>query len=67
VREILLAFGARKDLKVRATGCNEGASRPSRFAWVRAEFSTLAPATDPGAAAGGQVGLDQGADRTAPA
>jgi len=51
VREILLAFGARKDLKVRATGCNEGASRPSRFAWVRAEFNTLAPATDPGAAA----------------
>jgi len=51
VRDILLAFGARKDLTVRATGCNEGASRPSRFAWVRAEFNTLAPATDPGAAA----------------
>jgi len=32
-------------------GLQRGASRPSRFAWVRAEFSTLAPATDPGAAA----------------
>ena len=53
VREILLSFGARKDLTVRATGCNEGSSRPSRFAWVRAEFSTLAPATDP--ATGGAV------------
>jgi len=51
VREILLAFGARKDLTVRATGCNEGSSRPSRFAWVRAEFNTLAPATDPASAA----------------
>ncbi|HLQ12140.1 MAG TPA: hypothetical protein VK130_02685 [Steroidobacteraceae bacterium] len=51
VRNILLAFGARKDLKVRATGCDEGASRPSRFAFVRAEFNTLAPATDPAATA----------------
>jgi hypothetical protein len=51
VREILLAFGARKDLTVRATGCDEGFNRPSRFAWVRAEFNTLAPATDPASAA----------------
>jgi hypothetical protein len=50
VREILLTFGARKDLTVRATGCNEGASRPSRFAWVRAEFNSLTPAADPAAA-----------------
>lgn len=50
VRQILLTFGARKDLKVRATGCAEGASRPSRFAWVRAEFNSLAPAADPAAA-----------------
>jgi hypothetical protein len=47
VREILLTFGARKDLTVRATGCNEGSSRPSRFAWVRAEFNSLTPAADP--------------------
>ena|ERR1700688_2126870 len=51
VRQILLTFGARKDLKVMATGCSQGASRPSKFAWVRAEFNSLAPATDPAAAA----------------
>jgi hypothetical protein len=50
VREILLTFGARNDAKVRATGCSEGQSRPSRFAWVTAEFSTLAPAADAAAA-----------------
>ncbi len=50
VREILLTFGARNDAKVRATGCSEGSSRPSRFAWVTAEFSSLAPAADPAAA-----------------
>ena len=50
VREILLTFGARNDARVRATGCNEGQNRPSRFAWVTAEFSALAPAAD-GAAA----------------
>ena len=50
VRDILLTFGARKDLKVRATGCSDGQNRPSRFAWVTAEFSALAPATDPAAA-----------------
>ena len=50
VRDILLTFGARKDLKVRATGCSDGQNRPSRFAWVTAEFSSLAPATAPAAA-----------------
>jgi len=50
VREILLTFGARKDLTVRASGCNEGSSRPSRFAWVRAEFNSLTPAADQAAA-----------------
>jgi hypothetical protein len=49
VRDILLTFGARNDVKVRATGCNEGSNRPSKFAWVTAEFSSLAPATDPAA------------------
>src|SRR5664279_122525 len=41
VRQILLEFGARKDLKVRATGCESGPrgpDYPSRFAWVNAEF-----------------------------
>lgn len=51
VREILLTFGARKDLKVRATGCAEGSDRPSRMAWVTAEFSSLAPLTKASAAA----------------
>ena len=50
VRDILLAFGARNDAKVRATGCNEGSGQPSKFAWVTAEFSSLAPAADPAAA-----------------
>jgi hypothetical protein len=50
VREILLEFGARKDLKVRATGCTEGNNQPSRMAWVNAEFSALVPASDPAAA-----------------
>lgn len=47
VKQILLTFGARKDLTVRATGCNYGSSQPSKFAWVTAEFSALAPSTDP--------------------
>ncbi|MBS0387128.1 MAG: hypothetical protein JSR15_01510 [Proteobacteria bacterium] len=47
VRQILLSFGARSDLKVHATGCDYGSSRPSKFAWVTAEFSALAPAPDP--------------------
>jgi hypothetical protein len=50
VRDILLTFGARKDAKVRATGCSDGPNRPSRFAWVSAEFSSLAPAADAAAA-----------------
>ena len=50
VRQILLTFGARKDLKVMATGCSQGASRPSKFAWVHAEFNSLAPAADPATA-----------------
>ena len=45
VREILIAFGARKDAKVRATGCNFGSNQPSRFAWVDAKFSSLSPVT----------------------
>jgi hypothetical protein len=51
VREILLTFGARKDLTVRASGCNQGSTMPSHIAFVRAEFNTLAPATDPASAA----------------
>ena len=47
VKQILLTFGARKDVTVRATGCNYGSSQPSKFAWVTAEFSALAPLSDP--------------------
>ena len=50
VREILLALGARKDAKVHATGCDLGRNAPSRFAWVEAKFSALAPGSDASAA-----------------
>ena len=50
VRDILLALGARKDAKVRATGCDIGRNAPSRFAWVEAKFSSLAPGSDASAA-----------------
>jgi hypothetical protein len=50
VRDILMTFGARKGVKVRATGCSDGPNRPSKFAWVSAEFSSLVPAADPAAA-----------------
>jgi hypothetical protein len=46
VRDILLVFGARKDLKVRASGCDRGVNLPSRFAWVEATYTSLVPATD---------------------
>ena len=52
VRDILETFGARKGIKVRATGCSEGQNRPSKFAWVTAEFSSLAPvASEPSSTA----------------
>jgi hypothetical protein len=47
VKQILLTFGARKDVTVRATGCNYGSSQPSKFAWVTAEFTALAPSSEP--------------------
>ena len=50
VRDILLTFGAQKGVKVHARGCSDGRNRPSKFAWVTAEFSSLATATDPAAA-----------------
>jgi hypothetical protein len=46
VRQILLHLGARKDLKVSAYGCPGWDNVPSRTAWVRADFNTLAPAPD---------------------
>jgi hypothetical protein len=48
VREILLYFGARKDLKVTATGCPGPFNAPSRTAWVNADFYSLAPAAAAG-------------------
>jgi hypothetical protein len=50
VRVILLEFGARKDVKVRATGCERGSNLPSRFAWVEANYSYLVPGSDAPAA-----------------
>jgi hypothetical protein len=45
VKRILLQLGARKDVKVRASGC-PGIDLPSHSAWVDADFHSLAPATD---------------------
>jgi hypothetical protein len=49
-RQILLLLGARKDAKVRASGCEVGSNRPSRSAWVTVEFDALASGP-PGAGA----------------
>jgi hypothetical protein len=46
VRQILLHLGARKDLHVSAVGCPGPFDSPSRTAWVRTDFYTLAPAAD---------------------
>lgn len=43
VRAIMLVFGARQDLKVRAMGCDRGMNLPSRFAWVEASYNALVP------------------------
>ena len=44
VRQILLYLGARKDLKVRATGCPGPFNTPSRTAFVNVDFYALVPA-----------------------
>ena len=54
VRDILYTFGARKDAKVKALGCDRAQNQPNKVAWVEAEFSSLAPATE-GAAASDTV------------
>jgi len=43
VRRILLHLGARKDARVDASGCPGPFNAPSRTAWVKADFHTLAP------------------------
>jgi hypothetical protein len=43
VRSILLHLGARKDVKVNATGC-PGPDVPSHTAWIQMDFDTLRPA-----------------------
>ena len=48
VRRILLHLGARKDARVDASGCPGPFNAPSRTAWVKADFYTLAPAADAG-------------------
>lgn len=47
VRQILVYLGARKDAKVRATGCAYGPTSPSPYAWVSMEFDTLATGAAP--------------------
>jgi hypothetical protein len=44
VRLILLTLGARADAKVHAQACDRASNKPNRFAWVKTEFSSLAPA-----------------------
>ena len=57
VKEILLSFGARKDLKVKARACEQTYNQimpnaPSRMVFVDTEFTTLVPGPDP---AGGET------------
>ena len=44
VRQMLLYTGARKDLDVRATGCDQGPFLPSHAASVNLDFYSLVPA-----------------------
>ncbi|MEP6884432.1 MAG: hypothetical protein ABJC66_06765 [Gammaproteobacteria bacterium] len=46
VRQLLLHLGARKDLKVRASGCPGPFNSPSRSAWVNVDFYALVPAAE---------------------
>src|SRR5476651_998447 len=48
VRQILLYLGARPDLSVRASGCDQGPFLPSHMASVNVDFHTLAPAAETG-------------------
>ena len=54
LRIILLAAGARSDVKSQPGACASGFGRPDRFARADLTFYTLTPA-DPSAAAGGAV------------
>jgi hypothetical protein len=54
LRIILLAAGARRDVKSQPGACASGFGRPDKFARADLTFYTLAPA-DPSAAAGGAV------------
>lgn len=44
VRQILLYAGARRELQVRATGCDQGPFLPSHMATVNVDFQALVPA-----------------------
>lgn len=57
VGQILLHLGARKDIKVSASGCT-GAHTPSRDALVALDFYTLAPTTDATGAVDGSGAVD---------
>jgi hypothetical protein len=50
VRQILLYAGARRDLQVRASGCDQGPFLPSHMASITVNFYALAPAADSAAA-----------------
>jgi hypothetical protein len=65
VRTILLTLGARNDAKVRAMGCDRASGKPNKIMWVKAEFSSLAPAAD-GAAPGDTVQASWGKVQIAP-
>jgi hypothetical protein len=62
VRQILLYLGARKDLKVRATGCPGPFNTPSRTAFVNVDFYAPVPAVGGPA----QAGAPAAAGRPAP-
>jgi hypothetical protein len=46
VRQLLLHFGARKDLTVKLSGCPIGSIAPRRIVFIATDFYTLAPAAD---------------------
>jgi len=46
VRQLLLHFGARRDLSVKLSGCPIGSIAPRRIVFIATDFYTLAPAAD---------------------
>jgi hypothetical protein len=46
VRQLLLHFGARRDVTVKLSGCPIGSIAPRRIVFIATDFYTLAPAAD---------------------